>query len=321
MQLNTLFITAIFASTFGISAAFAAGEGWTTDLEAAKKTAVVEKKSLLLEFTGSDWCPPCKMLKKEVFSQEEFTAGVKDKLILVQFDFPKDKSKLTPETIEQNQATAGKYGIQGYPTILLADETGKPFAMTGYKPGGAESYVKHLDELIAKRTERDESLAAAAKLEGVAKSKALIAVLKSMGLQDDMLTNFYSDEIAAIKSADPSDESGFMKDIETKKKFADFQNELNTLGGNEDFEGALQLTEKALASGDFKGEQLTQITIFKGIINMQLGKKEVALKALDEAIAIDPANPMNARIEAMKKQIAAAPAPERKEPAPETKAD
>jgi thioredoxin-related protein len=312
MKKSVQILSVLFASILGISSAFAGGEGWTSDLEAAKKTAADEKKSLLLEFTGSDWCPPCKMLKKEVFSQEAFTAGVKDKLVLVQFDFPKDESKLTPETIEQNKAAAEKYGIQGYPTVLLADETGKPFAKTGYQPGGAESYVKHLDELIAKRTARDESLAAAAKLEGVAKAKALVAALQSMRLQDDMLASFYSEEIAAIKAADPSDESGFVKDIETKKKFADFQNKLNTLGGNGDFAGALKLTEEALASGEFKGEPLIQITIFKGIINMQLGKKDEALKALDEAMAIDPASPLNARIEEMKKKMADAPAPEAK---------
>lgn len=323
MKKSVRILSFLSASILGISSAFAGGEGWTSDLEAAKKTAAAEKKSLLLEFTGSDWCPPCKMLNKEVFSQEAFTAGVKDKFVLVQFDFPKDKSKLTPETIELNKAAAEKYGIQGYPTVLLADETGKPFAKTGYQPGGAENYVKHLDEHMAKRTARDESLAAAAKLEDVAKAKSLVTALQSMGLPDDMLASFYSEEIAAIKAADPSDESGFVKDIETKKKFADFQNKLNTLGGNEDFAGALKLTEEALATGEFKGEQLIQITMFKGIINMQLGKKDEALKALDEAIAIDPANPMNARIEAMKKQMAAAPAPESKEPAPapEPKAD
>lgn len=307
MKKSVQILSFLSALILGISSAFAAGEGWTSDLEAAKKIAADEKKSLLLEFTGSDWCPPCKMLKKEVFSQEEFTAGVKDKLVLVQFDFPKDKSKLTPETIEQNKAAAERYGIQGYPTVLLADETGKPFAKTGYKPGGAENYVRHLDEHMAKRTARDESLAAAAKLDGVAKAKALVTALQSMGLQDEMLASFYPEEIAAIKDADPKDESGYIKGLESKKKFADFQGKLNTLGSGKDFEGALKMTEEALASGDYKGEQLIQITMFKGIINMQLGNKDAALKSLDEAMTIDPESPLNARIEAIKKQMSNAP--------------
>ena len=42
------------------------------------------------------------------------------------------------------------------------------------------------------------------------------------------------------------------------------------------------------------------------------GNKEAALKSLDDAMAIDPASPLNARIEAMKKQMADAPMPEAK---------
>ena len=43
-----------------------------TDYAAAKIKAAAEQKPLLLEFTGSDWCPPCMRLNKEVFSQKVF---------------------------------------------------------------------------------------------------------------------------------------------------------------------------------------------------------------------------------------------------------
>ena len=312
MKKSVQILSVLSASMLGISSAFAGGEGWTTDFEAAKKQAADEKKSLLIDFTGSDWCGWCIKLDKEVFSHDEFKTGVKDTFVLVEIDYPRDKSKQTEPEIAQNETLKNKYAIKGYPTILLTDEAGKPFAKTGYNPGGPAKYVENLNKLLTIRTKRDAAFAEAGKLEGVGKAKALVAALQSMGLDDEMLASFYTDEIAAIKASDPSDESGFVKDLEAKKKFVEFQNELNTLGGNKDFEGALKLTEEALASGDFKGNYLIQITIFKGIINMQLGKKDEALKALDEAIAIDPANPMKARIEAMKKQMADAPMPEAK---------
>ena len=34
---------------------FAASEGWTTDLAAAKKLAAEKKKDIFMNFTGSDW--------------------------------------------------------------------------------------------------------------------------------------------------------------------------------------------------------------------------------------------------------------------------
>lgn len=303
-------IPLLFASLLGTSSAFAAGEGWTSDYEAALKQASDEKKNLLIDFTGSDWCGWCIKLDKEVFSHDEFKTGVKDTLVLVELDYPRDKSKLTEEVIAQNASLKDKYAIKGYPTILLTDEDGKPFARTGYQAGGPEKYVTHLNELIALRAKRDNAFAEAEKADGVEKAKAMVAALQAMALDDALVAEFYADEIATIKAADPSDESGYLKGLETKKKFAKFQNELNTLGSAKDFEGALKLTEEALASGDFEEEQRIQIAMFKGIINMQLGKKDDALKSLDEAMAINPESPLNARISDMKKRMAEAPAPE-----------
>jgi tetratricopeptide (TPR) repeat protein len=121
-----------------------------------------------------------------------------------------------------------------------------------------------------------------------------------MGLADGLVSNFYGDKIDAIKAADPKDESGYIKGIEEKQKFAKFQNDLNELGGKEDFGGALKMTEEALASGDFQGDNQQQIMIFKGIISMQLGKLDDALKALDEAKAYAPESEISKHIDSMK---------------------
>jgi len=63
----TMMKTSLFAllSLFAISVAHAGD--YLTDLEAGKTKAAAEKKALLVKFTGSDWCPPCKALNKNVF--------------------------------------------------------------------------------------------------------------------------------------------------------------------------------------------------------------------------------------------------------------
>ena len=45
---------------------------WLTDYELAKKQATDENKTILVDFTGSDWCGWCIKLHNEVFSQSEF---------------------------------------------------------------------------------------------------------------------------------------------------------------------------------------------------------------------------------------------------------
>lgn len=305
MKLQHYFSVAALAAVVTTGNAIAAGDAWTSDFEAAKKQAVEGKKSMMLEFTGSDWCPPCKRLNQEVFSKPEFEAGVKDKLVLVKLDFPRDKSKLSEATIAQNDMLQEKYGISGYPTILLADEQGKPFAKTGYKPGGAEAYAKHLEELLAVRTKRDTAFAEAEKAKGVEKAKLLVSALKEMDLEDEAVSSFYSEQIDAIKAADPKDESGYIKGIESKKKFMEFQNQLNELGEKQDFEGIMKKIDETLAAGTFEGELKQQTMVFKAITFMQFQKPDDALKTLDEAIAVDPDGQVAKGIEGLKKRIEA----------------
>lgn len=130
------------------SLALAAG-GWGDNFEAAKATAATEKKVILLDFTGSDWCGWCMKLDKEVFSKKEFKDYAKENLILVTVDFPQGKRQ-TKKLKEQNEALAKKYGVSGYPTIVLVDAEGKKLAQTGYEEGGPTKYVESLKQLLAK---------------------------------------------------------------------------------------------------------------------------------------------------------------------------
>jgi len=73
--------------TAGSSPTFAA-TGWGEDYEKAVAQAKAEKKMVLLDFTGSDWCQWCVKLDKDAFSKPEFKSYAKDHLTLVNVDFP-----------------------------------------------------------------------------------------------------------------------------------------------------------------------------------------------------------------------------------------
>ena len=129
-----------------------AGEGWLTDLEAAKKQAAKENKAILVDFTGSDWCGFCIKLQKEVFSKEEFKKFAEKNLVLVEIDFPQRKKQ--PDEVKQaNKALAKKYNIEGYPTIVLLDANGKELKrFEGYGGEGAQKYVQNLQQVLGKRS-------------------------------------------------------------------------------------------------------------------------------------------------------------------------
>ena len=124
-----------------------ATEAWMTDFAAAKIIAAAEQKPLLLDFTGSDWCGWCIKLDKEVFSQKVFKEFAADNLVLVKLDFPRGKEQ-SEDLKAQNKALSEKYGIRGFPTILVLSPEGELIEKTGYQRGGAEAYVAHIKEIL-----------------------------------------------------------------------------------------------------------------------------------------------------------------------------
>jgi protein disulfide-isomerase len=142
------------ASLVAFSAASMAAEsGWLTDYEAAKKQAKEQNKPILINFTGTDWCGWCIRIEKEVFSKDEFKAYAKENLVLMEVDFP-EKKKQTDEVKAQNKKLDKEFKIEGYPTIFLIDAEGEKLSEDiGYREGGAQAYVDHLKELLAKKKE------------------------------------------------------------------------------------------------------------------------------------------------------------------------
>jgi len=120
---------------------------WKTNVEEAVQIAKKESKAVLINFTGSDWCKWCFKLNDEVFSQEEFEKYAQENLVLVKIDFPRSIPQ-SNETKYYNQSLAQKYGIQGFPTILIMDNTGKLVAKTGYQQGGADNYVSYIQSFL-----------------------------------------------------------------------------------------------------------------------------------------------------------------------------
>ena len=141
----------IFAATLAIAALAGtaiAGEGWETNIETAVAKAKKENKSVMVEFTGSDWCPPCIMMHKKVFSKSEFVSKASEKYVLVVVDIPKKD----PELKKANQKVMAKYNVRGVPTVILMDSEGKEFnRFTASQYPDVDKFLAHLDGALEKK--------------------------------------------------------------------------------------------------------------------------------------------------------------------------
>lgn len=100
---------------------------WHGNLQEAMQIAQKEHRYVLLNFSGSDWCGPCMLLRKEIFDAPKFTAFADTALVLVNADFPRmKKNQLSKDQQQQNEHLADQYNPQGkFPLTLLLNANGK----------------------------------------------------------------------------------------------------------------------------------------------------------------------------------------------------
>jgi protein disulfide-isomerase len=127
----------------------AAELNWTTDVPKAVEKAKAEKKLVMLDFTGSDWCGWCIKLNKEIFSQPEFVEYAQKNIVAVELDFPRSKQQ-SDELKKANKELQKKYSIRGYPTIVVLNGEGKEVGRLGYMKGGPKAFIEELEKLKKK---------------------------------------------------------------------------------------------------------------------------------------------------------------------------
>lgn len=126
--MNLRHLAAAFAIAVSVSAFGATPPGFTDDYDAALKRAAYGKKTVLAVFSGSDWCMWCKMLESGFLVKKEFTDAVKNDLVCLYVDNPKDTSVLSAKAREQNPKLVKKYGITSYPSVMFLDSKGVKIA-------------------------------------------------------------------------------------------------------------------------------------------------------------------------------------------------
>jgi len=156
MQRSPIFAALLLALLFafgemGLSPLHAKdSSAWLDDPKTAFAQAKKENKLVLLDFTGSTWCPWCKVMNKEVFSTKEFQ-NYAQQFVLLRIDFP------DPQTVPPKGAPLLEKYFKGdvqLPTILVLSADGKKLGETGYKPGGPDVFIKDVDEIAKKKAGR-----------------------------------------------------------------------------------------------------------------------------------------------------------------------
>jgi protein disulfide-isomerase len=121
------------------------GSSWGTDLPGALNQAQSENKLVLLDFTGSDWCPWCIKFDQDVLSTDAFAAYARARLVLVKLDFPRHTEQ--SDALKQaNRELSQKFNVDGFPTYVLLNSDGRELGrQVGYAGGGPNAFISELE--------------------------------------------------------------------------------------------------------------------------------------------------------------------------------
>lgn len=114
---------------------------WLTNYDTALKKAEKEDKNLLIYFTGSDWCAPCKMLKKDLFETTTFQ-DISNDYVMLYIDIPMNRDLISAEQLLHNKEISSKLNRKGsVPLLKILDSKGKELdAYSGYSMNGEIRY-------------------------------------------------------------------------------------------------------------------------------------------------------------------------------------
>ena len=213
---------------------------WMTDAQAAADLAKEESRDMFLLFTGSDWCPPCIKLEQNVLSKAAFTKQSNKDFVMVKFDFPQNTT-LPADLEKQNSDWATRFGVEGFPTVVLVDKDQLPYAFTGFREEGPDAYMAHVAELQQARKTRDEFMKQAADATGLDRARFLDQALAA--LDSNIVEVYYSELVEEIGTLDEDDEAGLRT-----KYFAQRDSEIRkAVMSNISMVARLQKPEQAIA--------------------------------------------------------------------------
>lgn len=101
---------------------------WMPSYKAALKRSKKEKKPVLIYFTGSDWCAPCKILDKKLFHTAKFKTLADKDLVLLEVDIPRRLDIISANKMSENKWIQKKYNVNSFPTLMIVNHRGKKLA-------------------------------------------------------------------------------------------------------------------------------------------------------------------------------------------------
>ncbi|MBA3722396.1 MAG: thioredoxin family protein [Parachlamydiaceae bacterium] len=152
---KTLLLTALFSfsalqlTAQGATNTYNASEtsvNWFDNYSNSIRQAQSTSKPLLILFTGSNWCPACMKLEREVLHKPEFAQAVSGNFILYKAEFADPSAEAMMRSPDKE--LMDRYNVKVFPTMIAIDGNGKYLFTVNYKSAGAGAYASEIKQKL-----------------------------------------------------------------------------------------------------------------------------------------------------------------------------
>lgn len=115
---------------------------WQPNYNAAVSSARSSAKPILILFTGTNWCPACIKLERDVLTKPEFAQIVGDKFIFLKAEFPSNSA----DAIQASpfKFLLDRYRVEGFPTMIVINPDGQVLFTVNYQAKGPNEYANEM---------------------------------------------------------------------------------------------------------------------------------------------------------------------------------
>lgn len=276
-----------------LAGAAGAVEAWSTNPAEAMQQAAAQKKGVMLEFTGSDWCGACIMQKTQAFTLPKVQEAIGRSFIPVELDFPRKKQQAEKTKAALNTCKE-TYAITGFPSLIFTDAQGRPVHIViGYSnPDQVIQDTERAAEALKTQQSLLEKLAGQTAAQE--RRDTLAQLLKTV--PQSSIRTFYKPAFEELSKLDPEDTTGIRSTLERKDLLKAQSNEMVQALRQQNFyalmgqepDQALSILNTYMKKDGLLPEIKQSLLVSKARLLIQQNRVNEVEQPLKEAIALLP---------------------------------